>query len=179
MKQNLLTALAGTFLSLAICAVANAQQASSNTQSSKDVAFFEKSIPTSVLINLDPAAVNPKAKKALAKHFKNVAGAQWYETPNSFVAKFTSDGIDCRADFDKKGNWLYTIRTYDESKLPEDLRALVKSTYYDYSITLVQEIEKPARTFTYIVHIEGKKDLMNLRISDGEMEVWQKLNKSE
>jgi hypothetical protein len=35
--------------------------------------------------------------------------------------------------YGKHGYWLYTIRRYDEKNLPADVRALVKSTYYDYT----------------------------------------------
>jgi len=43
----------------------------------------------------------------------------------------------------------------------------------------VQEIEKPRETFTYVVHLEGKTKLINLRVSNGEMDEWQKIDKSE
>jgi hypothetical protein len=43
----------------------------------------------------------------------------------------------------------------------------------------VQEIERPREPFTYVVHLEGKTKLINLRVSDGEMDQWQKFDKLE
>jgi hypothetical protein len=83
-----------------------------------------------------------------------------------------------RVDYDK-GHWLHTIRTYDENELPKDIRHLVKSSYHDYNIYLVLEIEKPRDTFTYIVHLEGKTEWINVRVSSGVMDEFQKFQKSE
>jgi hypothetical protein len=100
---------------------------------------------------------------------------------------FILDDINYRVDYDKKGIWLHTIRTYNENKLPSDVRHLVKSSYYDYNIIVVQEIEIPwepfmdfpTDLFTYIVHLEGKTKLINLRVSNGEMDEWEKFDKSK
>jgi hypothetical protein len=123
--------------------------------------------------------INSKAVRDFNKEFKQVSDEAWFATDDGFVVKFKQDGVKTRADYNKKGHWLHTIRTYDENKLPPDMRHLVKSSYYDYDILQVQEIEKPYNTFTYIVHREGKTKLINLRISDGDMEEWQKFDKSK
>ena len=60
-----------------------------------------------------------------------------------------------------------------------DLRYAVKSTYYDYEITLVHEIESPNAPVTYIVQLLGKTKVINLRICDGEIEEWQKFEISK
>jgi hypothetical protein len=83
-----------------------------------------------------------------------------------------------RVDYDK-GGWLHTIRTYNENELPKDIQHLVKSAYHDYNIYLVIEIEKPRDTFTYIVHLEGKTEWINVRVSSGGMDEFQKIQKSE
>jgi hypothetical protein len=123
--------------------------------------------------------VNSKAVKNFLRSFKNASGEKWYKVNDQLIATFTSDNVDYRVDYDKKGNWLHTIRTYDETKMQEDLRHVVKSTYYDYEINLVHEIESPRVPATYIVQLVGKTKLINLRICDGEMEEWQKFDKSE
>jgi hypothetical protein len=123
--------------------------------------------------------VNSKAVRNFVRVYKNISGEKWYEIPDALIAIFTFNDINYRIDYDKKGNWLHTMRTYSENKLPADIRHLVKSSYYDYNIMFVQEIEKPRETFTYVVHLEGKTKLINLRVSDGEMDEWQKFDKSE
>jgi hypothetical protein len=123
--------------------------------------------------------ISSKAVKNFHKEFTPPSGETWFYTEGGFVAKFTQDGIETRVDYDKKGNWMHTIRTYDEYKLPEDVRHLVKSSYYDYNITQVQEIEMPRDSFTYIVHLEGKTTLINVKVINGEMEEWEKFDKSK
>jgi hypothetical protein len=123
--------------------------------------------------------VSSKAVRNFINKFKQASGETWFVTDGGFVVKFKQHGVETRADYDKKGDWLYTIRTYDESGMSAELRHLVKSSYYDYNILQVQEIETPSDNFTYIVHLEGKTKLINLRINDGDMEEWQKFDKSK
>jgi len=97
--------------------------------------------------------------------------------PDGFRAKFTVDGIKYRVDYDKKGNYQHTERTYSEKYLPNDIRSIVKSTYYDYAITQVEEVTKPHTETTYVVHLEGKQNWINVRVQNGEIEEFQKFGK--
>ncbi|HMG66987.1 MAG TPA: hypothetical protein VK588_04840 [Chitinophagaceae bacterium] len=108
----------------------------------------------------------------------DVSSTSLYEVPGGFVAKYRFDDVDYRVSYDNNGRWLYTVRVYNESKLPRNMRREVKSSYPDYAIVLVEEIEKPANAYTYVVHLEGKDSWIKLRVSNGEMDEWQKFNKS-
>jgi hypothetical protein len=55
---------------------------------------------------------------------------------------------------------------------------MVKDSYYDYNITLVEEIERRGYPLTYIILLEGKSSSINLPVCNGEMDEWQKFNKS-
>src|SRR5262245_51290483 len=109
--------------------------------------------------------MNPRTEdhKALFPHPRNIG---------------RNDHFIYRVDY-YKGQWLHTIRTYDENELPRDIRHLVKSSYYDYHISLVLEIEKPRDSFTYIVHLDGKTEWISVRVSSGRMDEFQKIQKSE
>lgn len=165
MKQTLFFCAGLIISSAALVNNAHAQKAQ-NVQMATEI-----DIPVNV--------INLKAIRDFTKEFKQAQDATWFVIDDGFVVKFKQNGIETRADYNKKGIRLHTIRTYDESKLPTGIRHQVKSTYYDYDIVQVQEIEKPANAFTYIVHLEGKTKLINLRISDGDMEEWQKFDKSK
>jgi len=123
--------------------------------------------------------INSKAMKNFGRSFRNVSNEKWYEVDNALIATFTLNDIDYRVDYCKKGYWLRTIRTYDETRMPGDLRYAVKSTYFDYEINLVHEIESPNAPVTYIVQLLGKTKVINLRICDGEIEEWQKFEISK
>jgi len=103
----------------------------------------------------------------------------WFKIPEGYYARVTIDGIDQMEYYDKKGNKLYTIRNYDEARLASDVRYNVKSTYLDYEIRLVQEIESASGAITYLIHLEGKAKWINVRISNGEMDEFEKYNKAK
>ena len=177
MKKNLIACFTGMSLLLFMNIPVNAQLSFVKVETSKTNPFNESTV-SNASDNIEPSAVSHKAVKDFDRNFKN-ANAKWYQVENQFIAMFTADDVSYQVAYDKKGHKLYSIRNYDENKLPVDIRHNVKSIYYDYTITLVQEIEMPLKPLTFIVHLDGKTDLINLRISDGEMDVWQKFNKSK
>jgi hypothetical protein len=126
------------------------------------------SVNTSAEIALNE--VSSKAIKSFTKQFANVSDAKWYKTSEAFVANFTSNGTDTKVIYDLKGNWHCMLRTYDENTLPFDVRDLVKSKYYDYTILVVYEITHTDKV-AYILKIEDSKKIKTLRVTDGNMEV--------
>ena len=49
------------------------------------------------------------------------------------------------------------------------IRHIVKSTYYDYSITLVEQIELPNEPVKYVVHLQDAVSWKNVLVSNGEL----------
>ncbi len=83
--------------------------------------------------------INPKAIKDFKKTFA-ARNKTWYKSDKGFIASFSLGEIKNVVAYNNKGKWQHTIRIYNEDKLPRNVRANVKHTYYDYSITLVEEI---------------------------------------
>jgi len=127
------------------------------------------------------AAVTSKFSLKAIKDFKNrFPGATsdgWYSLDHGFAACFTEDGFKGRAIYNSKGHWLYSIRNLDEKKLPRETRDVVKRTYYDFTITLVQLVQVPDHT-VYLVHMEDSTSAKIIRVSpDGEMDVYKEFTK--
>src|SRR5262249_36229714 len=101
---------------------------------------------------------------------------KWYKLEDGYLAEFSADDIKTSVLYDNRGWWKYSIRRYNESKLPADVRRIVKSTYFDYTITLIEEINVHEKVI-YLVHIEDSKTLKNLRVCDGEMEIIEEYDK--
>lgn len=139
---------------------------------SKEVAYADKTDATT-----GPASANTKALKNFNKTFKGV-DANWFQTQEGSIAEFEKDGIVTRIDYDHKGRFIAMIRRYSEDKLPADVRHQVKSTYYDYNIFLVIEVTTNNKT-AYLVKMEDQKTLKTIRVVDGEMDVYEDLNKSK
>ena len=80
--------------------------------------------------------------------------------------------------YNRIGDWQYTIVNYDEKKLPEDIRAMVKSTYYDYAITQVEEIVQQIQNEpSYLIHMKDDKTWKNVLVCNGEMVVVEDYDK--
>jgi hypothetical protein len=122
--------------------------------------------------------INAKSVRNFTRNYKGVENPQWSVLENgSSICTFLSDGIRYRVYYSKKGKWLHTISGYEESKLPREVRSLVKGSYYDYSIFYVNEVLIPGGKTVYLVQIQGEKDLKILRITEDGMETIQEMTK--
>jgi len=119
-----------------------------------------------------------KAVRTFNKTFKNVTNEKWYEMPDGYRVNFTAKDIRCRLDYDKNGSWTHTIRYYDEKKLPVEVRRLVVSSYLDYSIRTVEEVQAPHTDIFYVIHLEGETNWINIKVSDNEINELEKIKKS-
>ena len=125
----------------------------------------------------DAKTINNKALKDFSARFDNTSNAMWFQDKNGFVSYFIKNGYGDRAFYDKKGHWQYSLIFYGEDKLPRDVRATVKSKYFDLSITLVEEVDTNDG-LVYIVHLEDKSTIKIIKVNkDGEMETMQDLIK--
>ncbi|HEV8507300.1 MAG TPA: hypothetical protein VGQ53_17940, partial [Chitinophagaceae bacterium] len=127
--------------------------------------------PLTTAINVNRNDINVNALRHFARNFTDASSERWYATPDLVVALFSLRDIDYRVDYNiRNGNWIETFRTYSEANMSPDLKQAVRSSYHEYTIFQVQEIEQPLHPVNYIVHLEGKARLINLRIYNGEME---------
>ncbi len=122
-------------------------------------------------------AISKKATRAFAGTYKTATDVKWFAVPDGSIAYFTIDGIRNRSHYDKKGNWLYNARYYNEKKLPVAVRAEVKSTYYDYAISGVQEIQVENKTI-YLLYLADEISFKTIRVCDGEMDVLESFSKT-
>ena len=177
MKKTIFTGIAFALAMLVINLTSYGQAAVISLRLSNLASSAENAVSESAAHTLGRGDVYSKAMKNFTRSFKNVSNEKWYEVGDVLIATFTSDDIDCRVDYSKKGYWLHTMRTYDETKMEGDLRHSVRSTYFDYEINLVHEIESPNAPVNYIVQLIGKTKVIKLRICEGEMEEWQEFEK--
>jgi hypothetical protein len=119
--------------------------------------------------------INPKALKDFDKTYKNAENVSWTKTKDGFIATFISNDTRYRILYSINGKWSASVKGYHEEKLPFYIRDLVKSTYYDYNIFYIEELETvfSNRVPTYIIHIKDKNNIKLIRVFDREMEVWK------
>jgi hypothetical protein len=123
--------------------------------------------------------INVSAVRDFVTRFNDPANARWFKLQDAtYMAKFEVPDISYRVAYSNRGDWLYTIQTYYEKKLPRDVRGIVKSKYYDYSITQVEQVEHPEAIATvYIVHLKDDKSWKMVRVCNGEMDEMQTIYK--
>ena len=128
---------------------------------------------------VDANTINTKALKDFRKSYKSVSNETWQKNATGFTAQFLSDGVNNAIYYDKKGNWNASLKGYSEDKLNHEVRDIVKRKYYDYTISYVQEIETNGTNGvpTYIVHLEDKTTVKLVRVSDGDMDIYQEFEK--
>jgi hypothetical protein len=185
MKKNLLALLLG-FTTAAMISNCVFAMNSENPVAFNSVKIFKSSVRNIAIQESfsdmgiyipDVIKISAKAVRDFQVRFGNNVNVTWYSDKNGFVSYFVKDGFGERAYYDKKGNWQYSLLFYDEDKLPQDIRTTVRSTYFDLAITLVEEVQTPDG-IGYIVHLEDKSSLINLKVSrEGEMEIMQKFIK--
>jgi len=169
MKKTFLAYTTAAALSLTIVNAhgqsSNAQTASSEYASlGSEMNSATSSSPVSV------KEVSTKAQKNFTRDYKNISGTTWYNLKDGFVVYFTDKGINMRVAYDKKGNYMWTIRNYGEDKLPFEVRDLVKSKYYDLNIHDIDEVSANGGT-AYTIKLEGKTTWKIIKVTDGEVTV--------
>jgi len=175
MKKNFLACAATFIVVLAISHTGYSQKSSSAIVYNTPVDPSSSASTSAVSVD----AISSKALKDFNKTFAGVSTAKWYIVNAGFTTKFTQNDIQFRVDYDKKGNWTGTMKSYDEKKLSRDVRATVKSVYYDYSIKWVKEITVPnyPNIIVYMIHIDDEKSFKNLQVIDGEILVLEAYDK--
>ena len=175
MKKNFLACAATLITVLAISHTGYSQKSSSAIVYNTPVDPSSSASTSAVSVD----AISSKALKDFNKTFAGVSTAKWYIVNAGFTTKFTQNDIQFRVDYDKKGNWTGTMKSYDEKKLSRDVRATVKSVYYDYSIKWVKEITVPnyPNIIVYVIHIDDEKSFKNLQVIDGEITILEAYDK--
>lgn len=164
MKKFFATLISGAIISL-LTSTAKAQTLNVST---------EGAISAPVTPALSKA--NSRALNNFKKQFADGPDVKWFNEKEVISATAHRDGKRIHAVYDLKGRWLRTITSYDQSKLSKDLRKTVKSVYYDYDITLIQEIHEGQIVF-YIFHLEDKTSYKQIAVYEGEMTVLKEFNK--
>jgi hypothetical protein len=116
--------------------------------------------------------INSKAIKDFQERYNNIHNAMWFSDKKGFESYFIRNGFGNRVFYGKNGGWLYSLILHAENELPNNVRAAVKSIYYDFAITLVEEVQTNYGGI-YIVNLENKSNIKILKVNDlGEMEIF-------
>ena len=165
MKKQLISCISGGLISLLSVNISFAQEESF------------KELP-SITVSASTSNVSAKVNKAFDQYFKGASHQRWYQLEKSFLVKFIQNDQENRALFTKNGSLVYHISYGAEKNLPSDVRGLVKSTYYDQSITRVLKVNQEQRNI-WVISLEDVKEHIMVRVEDMELEETQRMQKSK
>jgi hypothetical protein len=122
--------------------------------------------------NLRLNNINIHVLRDFLDRFKDINNEKWYVVEGGFVAKFNNGNIATLVTYKKNGEWLYTINSYNEKLLPEEVVIPVKEAYNGYKILHIKEINVPKQdSAIFLVYIQNATTIKILRVCDGEMEI--------
>ena len=185
MKKTFLIFAMGLIPAVALLSNTYAQHSSVRTLLIKDVKNL-LSIPvtdtaatsTANFNDASVSGINVKAIKSFDKTFKGVSNLNWSKISDGFSATFNQNDNLNRAYYDKHGKLNFTIIYYNNGKkLPRDIYAMVKSTYYDCNIPFAEEIHA-GNQVVYLVHLEDETSWKKVKVTDGEMELVEDFTKN-
>jgi len=122
--------------------------------------------------------INVRAMRDFVSRYGDVT-AVWHTSNEDYVAVFFKDSIQHRVIYNNRGDLSYEMKYYEESRMPRNIRAQVKSTYYDYKIYVIQEIETPDHPTVYIVNLQGDTDWKKVKLCQGEMEIMEEFKRGK
>jgi hypothetical protein len=119
-------------------------------------------------IGTDKAAV--RATRDFWERAGDQGTTQWYKLPQGYMAEYYNGPTQARYLYDQKGNFSYSMLTYTQKEMPADVRHLVRSSYYDFTIGWVKEIVE-AESKAYVIHIEDSASWKDVVVQDGNIRV--------
>lgn len=123
--------------------------------------------------------ISTRAVRDFERRFKEADKPRWYACKRGWLVKFNHHDIKTSVAYDSRGTWVYSIKCYGEKEMPRDVRALVKTVYYDYKITLVQEITEPGIDGpVYAVQAEDKDHILMIRVYNNDVQLASRLRKT-
>lgn len=141
----------------------------------------QDSVPAKTLEQVTITATNTKVPekvwKSFLKYYPTAESPKWYNLQNDFYVKYMMEMTPNQSVFTKKGNLVYTISYGNENDLPDYLKQEIKNKYLDYNIRGITKV-CDRYTVVYLVHLEGTRNYITVKLDDKEMEEIQKFNKS-
>ena len=122
--------------------------------------------------------VSTKLVKVFSRVFQSASNIRWYEIKRNFLVKFIQNDQENTALFTRSGNLVYHICYGLEQFLPTKVRKLVKSVYYDQTITRVLRVNQDNRCI-WVISMKDDTQYIMARVEDMELEETRRITKSE
>jgi len=121
--------------------------------------------------------VRKKVIDAFTTEFGNAAEQNWtILNNNAFLNRFKVGDNIVNTLFDRNGKLVYTITYGTEKNIPAEVRKIIRSEYFDYSIITAIQVKEDNREI-WVIKMDSISKQIVVRVEDREMEEVQKFNK--
>jgi hypothetical protein len=110
-----------------------------------------------------------KAVKNFKRSHPDVSNESWRIENDYYFVSYKTGDISYKIAYTPDGHVDYSLKMYKENGLPSRVRSAVKSTYYDYQITDVQELDLKTETI-YLIKITDTYTWKTIRVNNGDLE---------
>ena len=120
---------------------------------------------------------NKKVVKDFSEKFKTPVNSLIGSFNDGFIVRSLVDGHEITSAYDKKGNWVYTIKHYTTDNLALNIINIVKGSFDNYFITTMDKVDQPGNESVYVVHMENFNSFRTLRVVNNEVELVEDFQK--
>ena len=175
MKKIINYRLIPLLLEITFTVMSTAQEASADVKPASEAITYSNSD------EFNPAVAPTEVKKSVLKDFQrsygDIKSARWFKTGKGYGVSFKQTGTSTTVFYTGSGAVDSRVRYYFEDRLPQHVRSIVSSNFFDYSISHVAEVQKGDVT-AYIVKIQNSKYIKSVKVIDGEWELVESLVKN-
>jgi hypothetical protein len=120
---------------------------------------------------------NEKALKDFNKQFKNSVTPDITLSKGGLILQAQVDGHKVTSAYNKKGNWVYTVKLYPTESLAKNIMSIVKRNYDDYYISSMEKIDQPGDAPVFIVYMRNQDSFKTVRVVGNDVELVQDFKK--
>jgi hypothetical protein len=133
-----------------------------------------------ITISSEPirTTVSEKVAQSFASLFKGAEQPKWYKSDQNYVVDFIMNNQVNKAEFTKKGYLVYHMAFGNEKQMPADIRTIVKSKYFDFTINSTVQVTYDEKS-AWIVNLEDSGNFLVLRVLDGNLDMVDRIVKAD
>ncbi len=113
----------------------------------------------------DSDAIGKGVLQAFTAQYPKAQDVVWDTIDIGYVANFSNGKNECKAFYDKKGQFQYTTTLIASEDIPANIQAELKKRYKSFTIAIIQEVFD-GKTKLLQIEIETDKDYISLEFDE-------------
>lgn len=122
--------------------------------------------------------VNEKVLQVFKESFPKAEQVIWTEAKGTYTVQFVEEGVRSNITYDENGNFIQSVRYYQEQNLPYYLVVNLKKKYPDKKIFGITELSMNQEIEYYVKLVDAKIWLTLKLDSEGQITMIEKFKKA-